>query len=196
MILVVSVGILCLGVSALPIQLLRDTGRVGWKIMAILVVGFLFFGVVGCTVGAGFLAHPLRAWLRRDRFVLGQRYFHHLVYDGEILSRFGFDNIRTAKVVEVYDRTELGCRRGKPVKFVGIWLHYPKRPGVILEPRPKNTEPNNPDKRELHSADLIIHDIYQLSPEDLVRELESCAMWCRNVPADAGPLTDSAWAGL
>ena len=128
-------------------------------VVLLLGIILMFVGVLVIVAGAIVVFVESHAFVRRERYVIGEIALQRLHGHDEIKDHVPFDNI---------GRIEMGIGRlfnGNEYKFIGIGVIDPKRQDTILDRKERRRN------KKAHGFDCAIMDSYELSLEDFYRKL-------------------------
>jgi hypothetical protein len=135
-------------------------GQLHWAVALVVSPVALLFALASLALAAYLFWDTLRALWRRERLVLGKDVLQCVVGTGDVLDQVPYDNIRDMRVVQRQEES------GPPYKVIGISLLQPGRADTVIR-LTSHLAPVDEDDE----FDVIIQDLYTLSPEKLHRKL-------------------------
>jgi hypothetical protein len=157
-------------------------GNLHWGIAVVAAPLTLIVGVFCSLIGVGMILEVLLGYWRRERLVLRHDALECVIRAGEVLDHIPYDNIQDMEVVHRQEET------GPPYKIVGLRLIDSKRSDTVLRLTSRLSPADEDDE-----FDVIIQDLYKLSPEKLHKKLK--ARWKKSRPEEreAAPWPDTDW---
>jgi hypothetical protein len=135
-------------------------GEFHWAVALVVSPVALLFALASLALAAYLFVDTLRALWRRERLVLGRDALQCVVGAGDVLDQVPYDNIQDMRVVERQEET------GPPYKVIGLNLLQPGRADTVIRLNSHLAPVDEDDE-----FDVVIQDLYKLSPEKLHRKL-------------------------
>ena len=175
-----------MGVIALFIAFMAVGGWMGGTLhggIALAVAPLaLIAGVFCAIIGVGMMLEVLLGYWRCERLALREDALQCVIGTGDVLDHIPYDNIQDMEVVQRQEET------GPPYTIVGLHLTDAKRPDTVLRLVSRLNPADEDDE-----YDVIIPDLYKLSPEKLHKRLK--AKWRKSRPEHPYPTLspDADW---
>ena len=177
--LAVLMGVIALSMAAMSVGGWL-AGNLHWGIAVVVAPLALIVGVACSLIGVGMMLEILLGYWRRERLALGEEALQCVMRGGEVLDHIPYDNIQDMEVVERQEES------GPPYKIVGLHLIDAKRSDTVL----RLTSRLNPADED-DEYDVIIPDLYKLSPEKIHKKLKG--KWKKSRPEHPILPPDTEW---